>query len=73
MRHITITYHMNDGFDVGESCITLPFDDDHAEALLHGYALDKDPGGTLDVLMHKVAILQGCHFEGIVSIEEEQA
>ena len=73
MRHISITYHMNDGFCTGESCITLPFDDDHAEDLLHGFALMKDPGGTLDVLMRKVAVLQGCRFEGIVSIEEVTA
>lgn len=72
MRSITIWFRMWDGFDENDTAVTLPMDDNHAEPLLRDQrlALDALPGATLDVLLHKLAILQGQHFIQIEKIEE---
>lgn len=73
MKRVCITYHMKRENEVAETCITIPMEDRKAEELL---ATQEEwwqlmDGATLDVLLHKLSILQGYKYAVFCTAEED--
>lgn len=64
MKYVCVTYCMSRKGEVAETCIDLPMEDDKADELLakQGKCQQLADGATLDVLLHKLALIQGYHF-----------
>lgn len=72
MKNICITYLMKRESEVAETCITLPMEEKKANELLATQSewWQLMDGATLDVLLRKLAILQGYQFAGFETAEE---
>lgn len=72
MKKICITYLMKRENEVAETCITLPMEEKKANELLATQSKwwQLMDGATLDVLLRKLAILQGYQFVGFEAAEE---
>ena len=82
MKRVCIPYQMHRNLgdsehpknETAETCITLPMKDEVAdEILLHGtdnYHI-KEVRDLINVLI-SISLLQGYHFSGICTVEEEQ-
>lgn len=67
MKKILVTYHIKKEFETAETCIVLPISD-KLEALADG----KKCGvgyQALERTLTQIARLQGCHFDGICTIQ----
>lgn len=71
MMRICITYHMTRENEIAETCIILPMDDCKGQDLLDKQeeSLLLAEGATLDVLLHKLSILQGYRFSSFCMAE----
>lgn len=72
MTHVCITYHMKREREIAETCITIPMEDGKAAELLatQGEWWQLMEGATLDVLLRKLALIQGYSFAGFCMAEE---
>lgn len=71
MKYVCITYRMERKREVAETCAILPMTDEKADELLAEQAQWRHlaDGATLDVLLHKLAIIQGYHFVAFAAAE----
>lgn len=71
MTNIRITYHMKREHEIAETCITLPMEDSKATEFLatQDEWCQLMEGATLDVLLHKLSILQGYMYAGFCTAE----
>ena len=71
MMNVCITYHMKREHEIAETCITLPMEDNKAMELL---ATQNEwwqlmAGAALDVLLHKLSLLQGYMYDDFCMAE----
>lgn len=68
MKHINITYHMENSDEVAESCITLPMTDDIADDILwmgeNSTYLGAGHNGEVRRLLESLAAIQGYKYTG---------
>ena len=71
MKYVCFTYQMERKRELAETCAILPMTDEKANELLTEQAQWRHlaDGATLDVLLHKLAIIQGYHFVAFAKAE----
>ena len=75
MKNVCITYCMKRKGEVAETCIVLPMKDEIADELLarQDKCWQLADGATLNVLLHKLALIQGYQFAALETAEAAEA